>query len=44
MDIFCPKGGAQGGAQGSPPKRLYKKRKGAPKTLVFFLATLQYHA
>ena len=30
MGLFGPKGGAQGGAQGSPPKGLYK-HKGAPK-------------
>ena len=28
MGLFGPKGGAQGGAQGSPPKGLYKQREG----------------
>ena len=39
------KGGAQGGVQGSPPKGLYKQRRGRLKTLT--LATIhadeQYH-
>ena len=29
MGLLGPKGGAQGGAQGSPPKGLYKQREGA---------------
>ena len=31
MGLLGPKEGAQGGAQGSPPKGLYKQRRGAPK-------------
>ena len=38
MGLLGPKDGAQGGAQGSPPKGLYKQRRGAPKTLI--LATI----
>ena len=34
MSFLGPKEGAQGGGQGSPPKGLYKQRKGAPKTLI----------
>ena len=38
MGHFGPKGGTQGGAQGSPPKGLYKQRRGRLKTLT--LATI----
>ena len=31
MGLLGPKEGAQGGAQGSPPKGLYKQREGAPR-------------
>jgi len=31
MGHLGPKGGTQGGAQGSPPKGLYKTEEGAPK-------------
>ena len=37
MGLLGPKEGAQGGAQGSPPKGLYKQRKGVPKTLILAL-------
>ena len=45
IGLFGPKGGAQDGAQSSPPKGLYKQRRGHLKTLT--LATIhmdeQYH-
>ena len=56
MAHLGPKGGTQGGAQGSPPKGLYKQRRGAPKTLILatihvreqyreqYRRVLQYHA
>ena len=37
MEHLGPKGGTQGGAQGSPPKGLYKQRRGRLKTLTLFL-------
>ena len=38
MGHLGPKGGTQGGAQGSQPKGLYKQRRGRLKTLT--LATI----
>ena len=38
MGHLGPKGGTQGVAQGSPPKELYKQRRGHLKTLT--LATI----
>ena len=36
MGLFGPKGDAQGEAQGSQPKGLYKQRRGAPKNPICF--------
>ena len=41
MGLLGPKVGAQGGAQGSPPKGLYKQKGGRLKTLT--LATIHVH-
>ena len=40
MGHLCPKVGIQGGAQGSPPKGLYKQRRGRLKTLTLAAATV----